>query len=123
MNTLAEDIAAARDWIATHGWCQGSFNAPDGTACIRGAFITATDIQMPVETQGRLARFHEFLQEYIVEQGTVESAWRLGGWWFAGDPSKGCELIAYYNDNVLKDQQEALEFLDKARIKAEEQGL
>ena len=125
MITLSEKIQAVRDYIAEHGWNQGYYWADDGRgACIRGAAISA----LSAFGEFSSGEVREFLTEQIRQMGL---GWKWiqnpCGDWAVVDPEMylsgnflSREPVALYNDEVLKSKEEALAFLDKARIAAEE---
>lgn len=144
MTTLAQDIQAIHDYIEANGWRQGEyFDADSMRTCIRGASYRCLSPSFDLrDSTGRVARFRSFLVEQIKQMG-LDWEWRhepftCGGYEdvvlipvitlspgkmnFIGDKAMR-EPVALYNDTILKSKEEALEFLDKARIAAEEQGL
>ena len=115
-NPLAQDIAAVRDYIDEHGFNQGTFRASDGSVCIRGA---AQEVEIKCGWQ----RFYSFFYDLIAEELPMFSMYgsRHLRMFNSLDTNGGPnEPIAYYNDKVLRGKQDALNFLDKARIRAEE---
>jgi len=118
-STLAEDIAAIRDYIDEHGFYQGSFNGPDGSVCIRGA-IRCVSASREVD-HDKWVRCRSFLTSLIGEEVPLKECISIDRKYFMiVEGGVLAEPIAYYNHEVLKDKQDALNFLDKARIRAEE---
>lgn len=118
MTTLADDIQATRDYIAEHGWCQHGYRDDDGRACLRGAAWGV------LTSSQRIIAVRKFLGTQIKQMG-LDWEWGKNGvgedMVVDGDGLAGFkEPVALYNDTVLKTQAEALQFLDKARIAAEE---
>lgn len=147
MTTLAQDIQAIHDYIEANGWRQGEyFDADSMRTCIRGASHRClSDCFSLRDPTGRAERFRNFLVKQIKQMG-LDWEWRhedepfiCGGYEdvvlipvITLSPGKMNSVIgekamrepvALYNDTILKSKEEALEFLDKARIAAEEQGL
>lgn len=108
---LAKDVAAVRDYVAEHGWCQQEFSTADGRVCITGA------INRAVATPSFYGSFYSpnFLDLSAPRRQAVYKLIRSQAW----DDASG-RVISEYNDRVLKTQDEALEFLDKCVIAAEE---
>lgn len=102
---LAEGIGRVRDYIDTHGWCQDQYQDEAGHACLSGAIHMAFCVELfsGMEPSSEPGQVWKFL---------TDAAQR--------DTGNDRLPLYQYNDRVLTCQQEVLDFLDKARIAAEE---
>lgn len=120
---LAEGVQRVADYIEAHGWHQGdmfanSFSDAMGwrtPACLMGANI-ATNV----------GRGSDAVLEHLTDM--VNARGDLPPLVVHPDRTRmvieGSELgtVSYYNDKVAKTKDEVLEFLEKARIAAEEKA-
>lgn len=122
---LVDGIQQVSDYIHTHGWHQGNFSDPNGRVCIQGSINNLCGDQTK-----RFVR--EFIEQTLIDRGDVMVATGINvmGFSYKGvkigeAPSGGPfvrAIIPHFNDHVFKSKEEVLEFLAKARIKAEEQA-
>lgn len=135
---LADDIQAMHDYIERNGWTQGNYyaNHPDDglpfltpakigpAACLLGA-------ESAVVHYSRADNVTEHLTEMIEARGDIPPRVSIPGCVYDVIPKPGTSgkvgqhyttTIPYFNDYVLKTKAEVLEFLEKARIAAEEKA-
>jgi len=117
--TIAENIAAARDYLDEHGWTQNAFYNAAGEACLRGAVIGALRYEGNRNDIAVMATV-----KFLGEQVCATMGWERDKDGLIRFTVHGTlhEPVAHYNDRILPDKDAALEFLDKCRITAEEQG-
>lgn len=134
---LVAALSTARDHLAAHGWTQGVFRDPGGGCCLRGAVrvtlmgagatavihnhqLSSTDYAVVNEAE-------QFMNHAVAEtlgDETVLKAFFRSGREFYSVPCNGggMEAVAYYNDEVLTDKDDALAFMDKLIIRAQEKA-
>lgn len=139
---LVERLEAVRDRLATRGWAQEVFRDQAGQCCIRGAIrltvaggsrIDADVCVIPDRDVVAVSELEDFVNHAVAEilgEGTAGVTVyhdHAAGRYLVGDDGSGqphalTEATAYYNDYVLKDQAQALEFMDKLIIRAQEKA-
>lgn len=123
MKELAEAIEAVHDMIEINGWIQGRFSDGRGGCCLEGAMNRALDTNVRAQVRGHLVDQIKARGDVVIAEvpdadfpNDYRSAVALGTNGQAFSP------VPYFNDVVLKSKAQVLEFLDKARIAAEEKA-
>jgi hypothetical protein len=98
----SEVLAAARDYIAEHGWAQSQYTADDGRVCAL----------MAVRMAALLSRVPAMTSMAALDM-LGEVALELTGY---------CDVVPLYNDQHCRDVTDVFNWLDKARAGLQERG-
>lgn len=127
---LIDDIDATRDYIDVHGWAQDNLEDDKGGVCLMGGVRRAIrpGYKVRICHDPRISAAEGFLTEMIEQTlGDSVNIVRNFGVPFVRIVSRADypvfhHLIPYYNDYVIRSKAEALAFLDKAKIVAQERA-